>query len=171
MRIKQEAVSMFFNRQKRKKEIMIHSPLKGELISLEEVSDPVFSQKMMGEGVGLIPTSGEVFSPVDGEVTQVFPTKHAIGMVTEKGIEVLLHLGLDTVELNGEGFNIEVEVGNKLKINDRIGAFSLPFIEEKGKKTTSVLVFPNFTEQVEKQIIMKKGDVNPGAEVIELRLK
>lgn len=161
---------MFFKKRKQKKELIVHSPLKGELIPLEEVPDPVFSQKMMGEGVGFIPNDGEIFSPVDGKVTQVFPTKHAIGIMTEGDVEVLLHLGLETVDLKGEGFTIEVEAGDQLKVNDRIGAFDLSFIEEKGKSKTSVLVFPNFAEKVEEQTILNKGDVDPGTEVIGLRL-
>ena len=162
---------MFFKKRKRKKEIMIHSPLKGELIPLEEVPDPVFSQKMMGEGVGFIPSDGEVFPPVNGEVAQVFPTQHAIGMKIEGDLEVLLHLGLETVELKGEGFTIDVEVGDKLKVHDRISSFDLSLIEEKGKKTTTVLVFTNAAEKLEEQTILKKGEIDSGTEILELRLK
>lgn len=162
---------MFFNKRKKNKEIIIHSPLKGELITLEEVPDPVFSEKMMGEGVAFIPSDGEVFSPIMGEVTQVFPTQHAIGIVNEDGIEVLIHLGLDTVELKGEGFKIEVKVGDNLEVDDRIGSFSLPFIEKSGKKTTSVLVFPNYAEKLEEQTILTKGNVEPGTKIMKLRLK
>lgn len=168
---KKEIVKMFFKRKKEKKETIIHSPLKGELISLGEVPDPVFSQKMMGEGVGFIPSDGEIFSPVDGKVTQVFPTQHAIGIMTEEGLDVLLHLGLETVELKGEGFNIDVKVGDKLKVNDRIGSFNLSYVEEQGKKTTTVLVFPNSGEKLEGQTIMKKGEVDPGTEILDVQLK
>ncbi|GAB2571170.1 PTS sugar transporter subunit IIA [Gracilibacillus alcaliphilus] len=162
---------MFFKKRKKNNEITINSPLNGELISLEEVPDPVFSQKMMGEGVGFIPTTGEVFSPVAGEITQVFPTQHAIGIITDEGVEVLLHLGLGTVELKGEGFNIEVSEGDKLNVNDKIGDFDLSFIEEKGKKTTTVLVFTNFADKVEEQTVLHQGKVESGQEIVELKLK
>ncbi|WP_066187886.1 MULTISPECIES: PTS sugar transporter subunit IIA [Gracilibacillus] len=162
---------MFFNKKKKKKELTIYSPLNGELIPLEEVPDPVFSQKMMGEGVGFIPTSGEVFSPIAGEVAQVFPTKHAVGLITDEGVEVLLHLGLETVELKGEGFHIEVSEGDRLQVNDKIGDFDLALIEEKGKKTTTVLAFTNFVDKIEEQAVAQKGKIERGKEIIELKLK
>jgi len=102
---------------------------------------------MLGEGIGLIPTNGEVYSPISGTVTQVFPAKHTIGIMTEDGLELLLHLGLETVELSGEGFEIEVESGAKVYAQDRIGSFNLNFIEEKGKEIISVLVFHNLKDK------------------------
>ncbi|WP_053363071.1 PTS glucose transporter subunit IIA [Bacillus sp. FJAT-27251] len=162
---------MFFKRHKKEKNIMIHSPLNGEVIPLESVPDPVFSQKMMGEGLAFIPTSGEVVSPINGKVTQVFPTKHAIGMLTEDGLEVLLHLGLETVELKGEGFNINVNAGDVVRANDSLGTFDLSYIEERGKEIISVLVFPNFEEKISEMIPLKSDEVEAGTEIAELIYK
>ncbi|HCV54374.1 MULTISPECIES: PTS glucose transporter subunit IIA [Bacillales] len=162
---------MFFKKSKKEKNIFIHSPLKGEVIPLGSVPDPVFSQKMMGEGLAFIPTNGEVFSPVNGKVTQVFPTKHAIGMVTEDGLEMLLHLGLETVELKGEGFNIKINAGDIVSVNDHIGTFDLSYIEEKGKEIISVLVFPNFEEKISEMIPLKSDEVESGTEIAQLIFK
>ncbi|MGZ4159301.1 MAG: PTS sugar transporter subunit IIA [Neobacillus sp.] len=162
---------MFFKKSKKEKNIFIHSPLKGEVIPLESVPDPVFSQKMMGEGLAFIPTNGEVFSPVNGKVTQVFPTKHAIGIVTEDGLEMLLHLGLETVELKGEGFNININAGDIVNVNDHIGTFDLSYIEEKGKEIISVLVFPNFEEKISEMILLKSDEVESGTEIAQLIFK
>lgn len=167
----EESDVMFFKKRKKSKSISICSPLNGKVIPLEDVPDPVFSQKMMGDGIAFIPSNGEITSPVKGKVTQVFPTQHAIGMLTEEGVELLIHLGLETVALKGEGFNIEVEVGDELGANDRIGTFDLSFIEEKGKDTTTILVFTNFSDVVKKMTVIEKGNVVVGTEVLELELE
>lgn len=161
---------MFFSK-KAKKDVKtkVHSPLNGEVISLESVPDPVFSQKMMGDGIGFIPTNGEVASPINGEVIQVFPTKHAIGMLADDGVELLIHLGLETVELNGEGFHIDVESGDKLQVNDKIGSFDLDFIEEKGKEIISVLVFSNLNEKEKEMNLFNLGEVEAGVEIADLK--
>jgi sugar PTS system EIIA component len=159
---------MLFKKHKRSKDIMIQSPLNGEVIELASVPDPVFSQKMMGEGIGFIPTNGEIFSPISGTVTQVFPTKHAIGLITEDGVELLLHLGLETVELKGKGFDITVEADDKVQAQERIGSFDLSYIEEKGKEIISVLVFPNLQEKGKKLTLSTTGEVKAGTEIASL---
>lgn len=162
---------MFFKRRKTDKNIIIHSPLNAEIIPLENVPDPVFSQKMMGEGIGFIPINGDVHSPVNGKVTQVFPTKHAIGMLTEEGLEVLLHLGLETVELNGEGFDITVQAGDTIRASDRIGTFDLSLIEEKGKEIITVLVFTNFADKEAEMKMVKDYEVEAGSEIARVVLR
>lgn len=107
----------------------------GEVISLSEVPDPVFAQKMMGDGIAVIPKDGKVVSPVKGQIIQVFPTKHAIGIRTKHGLEVLIHVGLDTVELNGEGYEVTVSEGQKVKIGDPIMNVDIEFIEKIIKKS------------------------------------
>ena len=84
------------------------SPLNGQLVAISEVKDPVFSQKMMGDGFAIVPSSNEVVSPVDATIEVLFPTGHAIGMKRADGLEVLIHIGMDTVELNGKGFSLKV---------------------------------------------------------------
>src|SRR5687768_14633301 len=96
--------SLFGKKEKVTKEA-IFSPLTGRLLDLEEVPDPVFSQKLMGEGMAIEPTEGVVVAPIDGQVVQIFHTKHAIGLRSHSGLELLIHIGLETVSMNGEGFD------------------------------------------------------------------
>lgn len=103
----------------------VYCPVKGKRKLLEKVNDEAFAQKMMGDGIAVIPSSGEVFSPVDGEVTMLFPTNHAIGLKSDDGIEVLVHIGIDTVELNGEGFSSYVKQGDKVEVGSPLLSFDL----------------------------------------------
>lgn len=110
----------------------IYSPLRGKLVSIEEVSDPVFSEKMMGDGIAIIPTSPKVVAPVSGKVTSVFPTKHAFGIVSDEGIEILIHIGLDTVDLKGQHFESKVEQGDTVTIGDVLVEVDFDAIEKAG---------------------------------------
>jgi sugar PTS system EIIA component len=123
--------------------IDIHSPLTGKLISLEEVPDPVFSQKMMGDGIAIEPTDGKVVSPVDGEIVQVFPTKHAVGIKAVNGAEILIHIGLETVSMNGEGFEAHVSEGKKVKVGDPLVTFDMDSVREKAKSTITPVIITN----------------------------
>ncbi|UJA32432.1 PTS sugar transporter subunit IIA [Clostridium sporogenes] len=113
------------------------SPISGEIISLDDVPDEVFSQRMMGDGFAIQPEDGEVFSPVDGTITAVFPTKHAISIKSNYGVEILIHFGLDTVNLNGEGFQVYVEEGSVVKAGEILLKVN---IEEIKNKVPSVVV-------------------------------
>ena len=97
------------------KNIKIYAPLTGEYVKIEDIPDPVFAQKMMGEGFGINPTEGEVVSPIEGKVDNVFPTKHAVGLKAENGLELLVHIGLDTVQLDGKGLKYLLKVEMTLK--------------------------------------------------------
>src|SRR5699024_3774093 len=97
-----------FKKKETPKEEQIIAPLSGKVKQLEEVPDPTFSEKMMGEGIAIEPDEGLVVAPFDGEIIQVFPTKHAIGIQGESGLEILIHIGLETVSLKGEGFEVFV---------------------------------------------------------------
>ncbi|MED3929077.1 PTS glucose transporter subunit IIA, partial [Priestia megaterium] len=103
-----------FSSKTKIKETTILSPISGDILPISEVPDPVFSQKMMGDGFAIEPTEGKVVSPVEGEVVQLFHTKHAIGLKTEAGTEILIHIGLETVEMKGEGFEAHVKQGDKV---------------------------------------------------------
>ncbi|RKL66583.1 PTS glucose transporter subunit IIA [Salipaludibacillus neizhouensis] len=127
----------------------ITAPINGKVVDITEVPDPVFSQKMMGEGIAIEPSDGNVVSPVDGEVVQVFPTKHAIGLKTKSGLELLIHIGLDTVNLDGEGFEAFVKAGDKVKRGDKLVSFDLEIINEKATSTISPLIITNMDEVVE----------------------
>ena len=127
----------------------IIAPINGKVLDITEVPDPVFSQKMMGEGVAIEPTDGQVVSPIDGEVVSLFPTKHAIGLKTKSGLELLIHIGLETVNLNGEGFESFVQVGDKVKRGDKLISFDIGIIKEKAASTITPIIITNTDEIVE----------------------
>ncbi|WP_246945403.1 PTS sugar transporter subunit IIA [Bacillus pinisoli] len=127
----------------------IYAPLKGKVVDITEVPDPVFSQKMMGEGVAIEPTEGLLVSPVDAEVVSVFPTKHAIGLKTNSGLELLIHIGLETVNLNGEGFESFVQAGDKVKRGEQLIRFDLDFIKEKAASTITPIIITNSDDKVD----------------------
>jgi PTS system glucose-specific IIA component len=125
------------------KEEVIHAPLTGKVVPIEEVPDPTFGQKMMGDGFAIVPTEGKVVSPVSGEIMQVFPTKHAIGIKTVAGVEVLLHIGLETVNMKGEGFTAHVKEGDKVKVGDLLVEFDLELVKERAASTITPVVITN----------------------------
>ncbi|MFB4166974.1 PTS glucose transporter subunit IIA [Virgibacillus sp. JSM 102003] len=121
----------------------IYAPINGEIVSLEEVPDPVFSQKMMGDGIAIKPSEGQVYSPVEGEVVQIPETKHAIGLRTEDGIEILIHIGLETVSLEGKGFTINVSTGDKVSVGDSLMEFDLEYVRNNASSDISPIVITN----------------------------
>ena len=115
----------------------------GQVIDLANVKDPVFSQKMMGDGFAVEPENGKIYSPVAGTVTSVFPSKHAIGLVTDNGLEVLVHIGLETVSLEGKPFEVHVSEGQKVAAGDLLVTADLEAIKEAGRETSTIVVFTN----------------------------
>ena len=121
----------------------VYSVADGQVIALEQVKDPVFAQKMMGDGFAVEPANGNIVSPVSGTVSSIFPTKHALGLVTEAGLEVLVHIGLDTVSLEGKPFNVHVAEGQKVAAGDLLVTADLDAIRAAGRETSTVVVFTN----------------------------
>ena len=121
----------------------VHSVADGQVINIEDVKDPVFSQKMMGDGFAVKPENGKIVSPVAGKVTSIFPTKHALGLVTDNGLEVLVHIGLDTVSLEGKPFDVKVTEGQTVAAGDLLVEANLDAIREAGRETSTVVVFTN----------------------------
>lgn len=121
----------------------VHSVADGQVIKIEDVKDPVFSQKMMGDGFAVEPENGKIVSPVAGKVTSIFPTKHALGLVTDNGLEVLVHIGLDTVSLEGKPFDVKVTEGQTVAAGDLLVEANLDAIREAGRETSTVVVFTN----------------------------
>ncbi|MBS4176646.1 PTS sugar transporter subunit IIA [Lederbergia citrea] len=134
---------LFGKKEVAPKTITINSPLTGTLTSLEEVPDPVFSQKMMGDGMAVKPETGTVVSPVDGDIIQVFPTKHAIGIKAKNGAELLIHIGLETVGMKGEGFTAYVKEGDKVKTGDKLVDFDMGLVTEKAASTITPIIITN----------------------------
>ncbi|OKO96766.1 PTS system, glucose-specific IIA component [Geobacillus proteiniphilus] len=131
----------WFGKQQPKEET-ITAPLDGTIMRLEDVPDPVFAQKMMGDGLAIDPADGDVVAPVDGEIVQLFPTKHAIGLRSEAGVELLIHVGIDTVSMNGEGFAY-VKAGDRVKRGDRLLSIDLPLVREKAKSAVTPIIITN----------------------------
>lgn len=125
----------------------IYSPVDGEIIKLEQVSDPVFSSKSMGDGFAVIPESNQVYSPVNGKVVSVFPTKHAIGLVNDEDLEILIHIGIDTVSLNGQGFNILVTEGETVSNDTQLAEVDFSYLAHEQKETTTMVIFTNLSDQ------------------------
>ncbi|SFK60035.1 PTS system, glucose-specific IIA component [Halobacillus dabanensis] len=130
-------------------EEQIVAPINGKVVSLDEVDDPVFSQRMMGDGVAIEPDDGKVVSPVSGEIVQLFPTNHAVGIKTKSGVEVLVHIGLETVSMEGEGFEGFVKTGDQVNAGDHLITFDMDLVKEKAKSTITPVVITNFDDVVD----------------------
>ena len=140
------------------------SPLAGQVKPLSQATDPVFSSGVMGEGVVIEPSQGELVSPVNGTVTVLFPTKHAVGIVSEEGVEMLMHIGMDTVSLDGKGFEAHVEQGDKVVVGQQLISFDMNVIKEAGLVTETPVIITNqddFQADVEGDLPrdIKRGDV------------
>lgn len=143
------------------KELELVAPITGNLISLSNVPDPVFSQGMMGQGFGIEPTEGKVVSPVNGKVISVFPTKHAVTLQADNGTEILIHFGLDTTLLKGEGFTSHVTDGQAVKAGDLLLTVDTEAIRDKVPSLSTPVVFPSLSEG-QKIVINGEGSVTAG---------
>ena len=126
-----------------KKPETLNASVSGTVIPITEVEDEVFSQKMMGDGYAIRPTDGVIYAPTDGVVTQAFKTKQAVVFHTNNGIDLLIHVGLDTVELKGDGLTIHVSDGQKVKAGEPLITADFDYIKEQGKKTDVIVVLMN----------------------------
>ena len=148
-REKAEAAPAEKSAESQARNVTLHAPITGKYIPLEEIPDKVFSQGFLGQGCGIEPEDNTVYSPVDGEVVQVADTKHAVGILSSDGVEVLIHVGMDTVDMNGNGFTPKVKLGDKVKIGDALLEFDSDKIKAAGHPLTTALVITNsddFTE-------------------------
>ena len=143
------------------------SPLAGKLLPLSEVKDEVFSSGAMGEGVAVEPSEGVLHAPADGKVVMTFPTGHAIGMKTSDGAEILMHIGMDTVNLQGHGFETLVAKGDEVKAGDELVKFDIDAIQAKGYVVTTPIVVTN-SKDYEKITVVSQGKVKVGQEILDL---
>ncbi len=147
----------------------ILAPLTGKVVRIEDVPDKVFAEKMMGEGFAIEPTGNIVSSPVTGEITSLFATKHAIGITSENGLEILIHVGMDTVSLDGEGFTSYVKQGDRVKVGDKLLAVDFDIIREKVPSIVTPVVFTNLTEN--NKVEVNYGEVTEGKDVVAVVIK
>ena len=143
------------------------APLTGKAVAISEVSDPTFGEEILGKGMAIIPSVGKVFAPVDGKIEMVFDTKHAISMTSKNGTEILIHVGLDTVTLQGAPFTAHVEAGQNVKAGDLMLEFDIEAIKAAGLETITPMVICNTDDY--KEITANVGkDVNALDEVLTL---
>lgn len=145
----------------------IYSPMNGTLVDITEVPDEVFASKALGEGIGIIPTDGNVFAPFDGTVTAMMDTKHAIGLMGDNKVEILIHVGIDTVSLNGEPFDYVVKDGAKVKQGDLLLVANLDRIKVEGYNIHTPIVITN-TDEFESITVLKQGEVAVGEKIIDI---
>ena len=150
--------------------IKILAPVAGQVINLEDVNDPVFSQKKLGEGFAVKPSAGEIVSPVTGKVVMVAETKHALGLQTADGVEVMIHLGIDTVELDGKPFDLQVAAGSEVKAGQQLGTMDLQAIKDAQKDDTVILAITN-TADILAGIDLALGTKSAGESAATITLK
>ena len=147
----------------------ISSPAQGKVITDLEINDPVFSTRVLGVGFGVIPTQGSVFSPVNGEVVNAFESGHAYTILSEDGLEILVHIGIDTVELDGEGFIAKVRKGDKIRKREMLATVDLELLKNKGYDSTIAVIVTN-PERLKSHNI-KKGEALASDEAFTYTLK
>ncbi|GGM36657.1 PTS glucose transporter subunit IIABC [Paraliobacillus quinghaiensis] len=143
-------------------EIDLSSPMAGEILPITEVPDQVFSQKMMGDGFAVKPSAGKVVAPVNGKILNIFPTKHAIGIQAENGLEILIHIGIDTVKLKGEGFTQIAEEGQEVKKGDVLMEVDLDYIAKNAESTVTPVIFTNLQEGQSVAVVAGQVKENQG---------
>lgn len=151
----------------KEEKIQVVAPVAGKLVPLSEVSDPTFSEEILGQGAAVIPTENQFLSPVDGTVTTVFPTGHAVALTSVEGVEILLHIGLDTVKLNGKHFTIHAEEGQQVKKGDLLLEADLEQIKSEGYDIITPVVICN-TEEFSEIGMAKGGSVTAGNVIINI---
>lgn len=147
----------------------LHSPIVGKVVALSEVNDPVFSSGVMGQGIAVKPSKGVVYAPADAEIAIAFPTGHAYGLKTDNGAEILIHVGIDTVSLNGKGFEAKVSQGERVKAGDIIGTFDSEVIAANGLDDTTMVIITNTMDYAEVTPIAT-GSVTNKTRVLELHV-
>ena len=153
--------------KKEDKSILVTAPIKGEVVTIDKVNDPTFAQEMLGKGVAIKPAEGKVVSPVNGEITVLFETKHAVSIKSDEGAEILIHIGLDTVNLKGEYFESYVKVGDRVKTGDLLIKFNEEKIKEAGYDTITPMIICNTFEYADVKVA-KIGEIEKQDNVIEI---
>lgn len=144
------------------KKVAIYSPACGLVKSIDQVNDQMFSAKALGDGFAVEPADNSIVSPIEGTVTSIFPTKHAISLKMKNSLEVLLHIGIDTVELNGAGFDIRVEEGDKVTVETTLAVVDFEQLKTAGKETDVMVIFTNLDK---KTMEISEGQAAIGQEI------
>lgn len=159
-----------FFKKKQNNTYMLGAVAKGKVVELKEVNDPTFNSGMLGQGVAIVPSEGKIYAPADGEIAMVFETLHAVSMTADNGVEILVHVGLDTVELKGEGFEGHVKAGDKVKKGDLLLTVDLDAVKEAGYDTITPMLVCNTDDYAAVEGIFGK-DVMPKDDVVSIKMK
>ncbi|AEO07889.1 PTS glucose transporter subunit IIA [Buchnera aphidicola] len=158
--------SDFFNSKKSNfsKKIEIFAPLSGDIIKLEDIPDPVFSKKIVGDGIAIKPSGNQILAPVNGTIGKIFESKHAFSIISEDNVELFVHFGIDTVQLKGEGFKTKAKDNQKVKIGDEIITFDLDFLKNNAKSVFTPVIISNMENF--KKIEKSSGTIIAGKTII-----
>lgn len=159
-----------FLKKKKIKEISLGAPVKGKTIPLKEVNDPTFREEMLGKGIAIQPQEGKIYAPADGKIGMVFGTLHAISLTTTEGVEVLIHVGLDTVKMEGDGFKAYVKGGDTIKKGDLLLEANLEKIQEAGYDSVTAMIICNTDDYANIDGIYEK-EVHPGESILVMQQK
>lgn len=159
-----------FGKKEEAKVVTIYAPLNGKVIDLSEIPDPAFAEKMVGDGCGMEPAEGILCSPVNGEVANIFDTKHAVSFDSEDGLEMIVHFGIDTVKLKGEGFKTLRGEGST-KVGDKIVEYDLAYITANAPSTKTPVIINNMEEVEKIEVIALGKDVKAGDPIMKVTLK
>jgi len=146
---------------------ILYSPMAGKTVDLDYVNDEVFSRRLLGDGVAIIPEGEEVFSPADGIIKMIYDTKHAIGIEMSSGFEILLHMGIDTVTLDGIPFDTKVKIGDVVKKGDLLTVVDWSYVQKQGCEA----IVPVLVINQKVRTLTKKKNVQPGDELLEVDVK
>ncbi|WP_333635740.1 PTS glucose transporter subunit IIA [Lactobacillus acetotolerans] len=155
---------MFNFFKKKSNGVEVDAAVDGKIMPITDVKDDVFSTKMLGDGYAIKPSDGHVYAPIGGTISTLFPTKHAIGITTEQGLEVLVHLGLDTVELKGAPFTVNIKKGDKVKRGDSLATMDIKMITDKGYDDSAIVVYTNM-KLLKSVSTINSGQVTHGQKV------
>lgn len=152
---------------KASKECVVKCPINGKSVTLSEVKDGVFSEEMLGKGAAIEPMDGKVFAPFNGKIDMVFDTKHAIGLSSDDGVELLIHIGIDTVRLNGKYYTLHVKNGDKIKVGDLLAEFDISKIKEEGYQVITPVIVTN-SDQFKEIVLQTNGDIKAQSDFIKV---
>ncbi|WP_311482163.1 PTS glucose transporter subunit IIA [uncultured Anaerococcus sp.] len=150
-------------------EEIIKAPISGKVLKLDQIKDPAFSSGMLGKGLAIDPIDGKVCSPVDGKISMLFDTFHAIGITSDKGVEILIHLGMDTVELKGKGFSSHIKNGDRIKAGQELIDIDIDLIKDAGYEVVTPVVITNL-EDIKLIKETDNTEVNLGDEILSVEL-
>lgn len=159
---------MLFDFLKKSNKISVNSPVSGTVKNLSAVKDEAFSKGLLGNGLAVIPSSGEIYCPVDGTLVSVFPTGHAFGIRQENGVELILHIGVDTVRLKGKGFNSKVKQDQSIKKGDLLTICDFQLIRDSGYETDVILVVSNCSEDKMNFLVSENDKVDKTTDILEI---